>query len=109
MAVDHFIPWSRYPRDLGHNFVLAHVTCNQSKRDMLAAPVHLERWVSRTLGEQKALQEVFETARFVHDVDASMSVVEWSYQNAERARAALWVRGRETCHLSPDWRRILAG
>src|SRR2546429_642776 len=22
--VDHFIPWSRYPDDLGHNFVLAH-------------------------------------------------------------------------------------
>src|SRR5688572_28840645 len=38
VAVDHFIPWSRYPRDLGHNFVLAHDSCNQSKRDMLAAP-----------------------------------------------------------------------
>jgi hypothetical protein len=24
LAVDHFIPWSRYPVDLGHNFVLAH-------------------------------------------------------------------------------------
>ncbi len=22
--VDHFIPWSRYPRDLARNFVLAH-------------------------------------------------------------------------------------
>lgn len=36
-AVDHFIPWSRYPLDLGHNFVLAHASCNQDKRDMLAA------------------------------------------------------------------------
>jgi len=22
-VVDHFVPWARYPLDLGHNFVLA--------------------------------------------------------------------------------------
>jgi 5-methylcytosine-specific restriction endonuclease McrA len=27
--VDHFIPWTRYPRDLAHNFVLAHAGCNR--------------------------------------------------------------------------------
>lgn len=107
-AVDHFIPWSRYPRDLGHNFVLAHVTCNANKRDMLAAPLHLERWVSRALGEQKVLRQILETARFVPDADASMSVVEWSYQNAERAGAAVWVRARETCSLTADWHRVFA-
>jgi hypothetical protein len=32
MEVDHFVPWSRYPRDLGHNFVLAHRSCNGSNR-----------------------------------------------------------------------------
>ena len=37
MDVDHFIPWSRYPVDLGHNFVLAHPACNNSKSDHLAA------------------------------------------------------------------------
>jgi 5-methylcytosine-specific restriction endonuclease McrA len=26
--VDHFIPWSKYPIDLGHNFVLADSKCN---------------------------------------------------------------------------------
>ena len=36
-AVDHFIPWRRYPLDLGHNFVLAHSACNSSKGDRLAA------------------------------------------------------------------------
>jgi 5-methylcytosine-specific restriction endonuclease McrA len=46
-AVDHFMPWSRYPLDLGHNFVLAHAVCNADKRDMLAATGHLERWVRR--------------------------------------------------------------
>src|SRR5262249_33222516 len=33
--VDHFIPWSRYPVDLGHNFVLAHSSCNTQKSDRL--------------------------------------------------------------------------
>jgi 5-methylcytosine-specific restriction endonuclease McrA len=29
--VDHFIAWSRYPVDLGHNFVLADSRCNSAK------------------------------------------------------------------------------
>ena len=105
VAVDHFIPWSRYPRDLGHNFVLVHATCNQHKRDMLAAPAHLERWVNRTTQHGRRLEEIFDAARFVCDADASMSVAEWSYQNAARAGALLWVRGSETCNLSDEWRR----
>jgi 5-methylcytosine-specific restriction endonuclease McrA len=43
-CVDHFIAWSRYPVDLGHNLVLVHDNCNAKKRDFLAYPVHLERW-----------------------------------------------------------------
>lgn len=45
--VDHFVPFSAYPRDLGHNFVLSHPTCNQSKSDSLAAYDHLARWLER--------------------------------------------------------------
>lgn len=105
IAVDHFIPWSRYPRDLGHNLVLVHTVCNQHKRDMLAAPAHLERWVNRTINESCALQEIFDAARFVSDADASMSVAEWSYENAERGEAFVWVGRRETCRLSSEWRQ----
>ena len=36
MSVDHFISWSRYTTDLGHNFVLAHPGCNSQKSDYLA-------------------------------------------------------------------------
>jgi hypothetical protein len=103
-AVDHFIPWSRYPLDLGHNFVLAHNSCNQDKRDMLAASAHLERWVARNDGETAALREVFERARFPHDADASLSVAEWAYENAERAGALVWVRKGQTDRLSEGWR-----
>src|SRR5262245_36012816 len=77
-AVDHFIPWSRYPLDLGHNFVLAHASCNQDKRDMLAASGHLERWIERNQGQDKALVDVFNAARFPFDADASSSVALWA-------------------------------
>ena len=45
--VDHFVPWAQYPVDLGHNFVLAHPTCNGAKGSMLAAEEHLIHWVDR--------------------------------------------------------------
>jgi hypothetical protein len=42
--VDHFVAWSRYPLDLGHNFVLADSKCNKKKRDRIAAAEHLTAW-----------------------------------------------------------------
>ena len=45
--VDHFIPWAMYPHDLGHNFVLAHSSCNNSKSDHLASERFLEDWSKR--------------------------------------------------------------
>ena len=106
IEVDHFIPWSRYPRDLGHNFVLADRTCNQHKAEMLAATAHLERWVLRNQREDRQLRQVFADAPFFLDADASFSVTEWAYEQADRARSLVWVRGRETSHLSGEWRRL---
>lgn len=45
--VDHFIPWSFVHNDNLWNFVLACRTCNNSKRDHLAAPMFLEHLVVR--------------------------------------------------------------
>jgi hypothetical protein len=53
--VDHFVPWSRYPVDLGHNFVLAHRACNAKKSDRLPAIDHLEHWVHTVEGEGQHL------------------------------------------------------
>jgi len=104
-AVDHFIPWSRYPLDLGHNFVLAHASCNQDKRDMLAAVAHLERWVRRNERQEAALTQVFNAARFPIDLDASSSVALWAHESAERAGALTWVRCKgQTAHLAEGWR-----
>jgi len=103
-AVDHFIPWSRYPLDLGHNFVLAHGACNNDKRDMLAASGHLERWVQRNDDEVATLSDIFGAARFPFDADASLSVAEWAYENAEGAGALVWVRRGQMARLSGEWR-----
>jgi 5-methylcytosine-specific restriction endonuclease McrA len=104
-AVDHFIPWSRYPLDLGHNFVLAHAACNQDKRDMLAATGHLERWMERNEREDEALVQIYNVARFPFDADASSSITLWAYENAEKAQALVWVRCRgQTSRLPASWR-----
>ena len=104
-AVDHFIPWSRYPLDLGHNFVLTHASCNQDKRDMLAATGHLQRWLERNDTQAAVLDEIFDAARFPFDADASLSVAEWAYENAERAGALVWVRRNgQTSRLTAEWR-----
>lgn len=108
VEVDHFIPWSRYPRDLGHNFVLAHGSCNLDKRDMLAAPVHLERWVKRNQVDDKALRQVLDEARCMHDSDASLTVAEWQYEIAERSGSLVWVaKTGKTEKLTPAWRSLV--
>lgn len=45
--IDHFIPWSRWPDDRLDNLVVAHRSCNNSKRAAFAATGHLRRWLER--------------------------------------------------------------
>lgn len=100
--VDHFIPWSRYPRDTAHNFVLAHAACNRSKRDMLAAKSHLERWLahlSRYGDEQGAL---LAQLGFVSDQRCSLSVAEWAYQSGVQAQALAWREKSNTEAVEAD-------
>ena len=83
------------------NFVLAHGSCNLDKRDMLAAPMHLARWVERNDRDATALRQIFDDAHFLYDMDASLTVAEWSYETAERSGALVWVRKKgETAPLT---------
>jgi CRISPR/Cas system Type II protein with McrA/HNH and RuvC-like nuclease domain len=68
-AVDHFIPWSRYPRDITQNFVLAHENCNRDKSDLLAASKHLERWRVRNERFRNSLEQ-FTSASLIRDICA---------------------------------------
>lgn len=46
-AVDHFVPWSRWPNDAVENLVIAHASCNSRKSDHIPGPLPLRRWAER--------------------------------------------------------------
>jgi 5-methylcytosine-specific restriction endonuclease McrA len=95
IEVDHFIPFARYPRDLAHNFVLAHPGCNRSKSDTLAARVHLERWLDRLIRCQEDLTEIGLQAGLVTSGDVARRVGHWAYTNAAAAQAKAWIAANE--------------
>src|SRR5262249_4069119 len=82
--VDHFIPWSRYPADLGHNFVLAHDRCNNAKSDYLAAENHLAAWSERNRTHHEELQSRLREAALPCDLSATIQVAKWVYQLTEK-------------------------
>lgn len=108
-CVDHFIPWSRYPRDLVHNLVLAHAACNSSKSDLLGGEIYLERWIEFHSSHDADLQQVGAEAGLLVDRATSVAVAEWSYGHAERVKAEVWLGGRQYGHLSSSWRGLLPG
>ena len=107
-CVDHFIPWSRYPRDLAHNLVLAHVGCNSSKSDLLGGETYLERWAKHVKNHDYDLGLIGSQAGLLVDRRTSIAVAEWSYGHAERVRAEVWLGGRHYGHLSSGWRAMFS-
>ena len=105
--IDHFIPWWRYPTDLGHNFVLAHAECNRRKSDHLAAEPHLARWVDRneTLGD--ALAAEFDARRIRHDLRASKRIARWAYGQLAGRGGLTWVKGSVLEPLPGGWETVL--
>ena len=106
--VDHFVPWSRYPADLGHNFVLAHDKCNNAKSDFLAAENHLVAWVERNKVHQAELKERLVVAGLPCDVPASVQIAKWVYQQIEKANGQVWLMEKVLRHLDPEWAKCFA-
>lgn len=107
--VDHFIPWSRYPRDLAQNFVLAHNACNLDKGDMLSAPAHLAHWVKRNRESGADLAARLSPAGFLDDQAAALQVARWAYGQAEATSAQLWVSLKYTVNADRRCLEILGG
>lgn len=105
--VDHFIPWSRYPSDLGHNFVLAHAACNAKKSDYLACEEHLAAWQERNRLHAVELVERLAQAGLPTDVGVCVGIAVWAYGQTEQAGGQVWVRGNVLKHLEPGWRQYL--
>lgn len=106
-ALDHFIPWARYPVDLGHNFVFAHLGCNRQKRDYLAHPEHLARWREQNLDSAEELGRHFDEAVLRHDAGRTQKIAVWAYQQAELAEANVWVAADRFQRLEAGWRAAL--
>ena len=106
--MDHFVPWSRYPTDLGHNFVLAHDRCNGAKSDFLAAENHLAAWVERNRQQQVELHERLVGAALPCDPSATMQIARWVYQQTEKANGQVWVVEKVLRHLDPNWAACFA-
>ena len=105
--VDHFIPWSRYPVDLGHNFVLAHATCNGKKSDRLASSEHLERWVGYQERNAGGLAREFDLAGILNDFQSTLRIVNWAYSQTFENHGLTWFQKDEMKALEHDWERVL--
>ena len=105
--VDHFIPWARYPTDLGHNFVLACARCNGQKSDHLAGIGFLKRWREMNLEAGKDLADAFRRRNLPHNLERSRGVAQWAYAQGERARTHAWAGMVEFVPLGADWREAL--
>lgn len=107
-AVDHFVPWSKYPRDLAHNLVLAHATCNGSKSDMLAARRHLECWLERNDGQKGLELGKALTARgLIADAACSRTVARWAYGQGQAVGAQAWINRDESEPIDAGFLEIL--
>lgn len=106
-ALDHFIPWSRYPVDLGHNFVLADANYNKRKRDHLAHMDHLAKWSEQNLGHAQELADQFDRELLRHDADRSRKVAYWAYEQAELSRSRVWARADQFGDLPTNWQAAL--
>jgi len=109
IQVDHFVPWSRYPTDDGHNLVLDHERCNAAKSDFLAAEHHLAKWV-RPNRDRRAESEVQLVATgLAGDPSAVERMARWVYRQTATANGQVWVAGNELKPLSAGWEGCFDG
>ena len=91
--VDHFIPWSRYPRDLVHNLLATHPSCNANKSNLLAAEPYRERWSLWITERDTDLAAIGNKSGLIVDRPTAERVAEWSYVHARQIGAEVWMGG----------------
>nr|WP_171457722.1 MULTISPECIES: HNH endonuclease signature motif containing protein [Acinetobacter] len=89
-AVDHFIPWSMYPSDTGHNFVLADSSCNSKKSNLLASDEFLHKWQERNEEQNLIIVDRISVLGFLTDKERSHKVAEWAYAQGKENNYLMW-------------------
>lgn len=90
LEVDHFIPFSLYPRDLMHNFVLACPTCNRTKSNALAEKTYLDKWMLLTNQNSDEIVKIGEQIGMSADLETSLAIASWGYGTAIDTKATFW-------------------
>jgi len=108
VEVDHFIPWSHYPRDTGHNLVLAHKSCNGNKRDTLAARGHLEHWIDRNEQAGSDFRQHMEQLGFMVDWPSTLTIARWAYLQGIDVDSRAWIVGDEYESVDDRYTRLLS-
>jgi hypothetical protein len=103
--VDHFVPWSKTPLDLGHNFVVAHQKCNSAKADHLAATDFLAAWAERNMQYSSELSDAFDQRSVLHNLPTSVRIANWAYQQTFDANGLTWAKRNDMVPLSQDWKQ----
>jgi hypothetical protein len=85
---------------------LAHPKCNNSKRDYLAAEKHLENWTVRNDRHLITLNDFFNDSGIIHDLNSSTQITCWAYEQAENAKAHVWVQNNETREIGSYWKYL---
>jgi len=105
--VDHFIPWTLYQLDLGHNFVLSHSECNSAKRDRLASEDHLAAWTDRNRMHGDSLGREFSSLGVLHNLSTTARITRWAYDTLSHAGGLTWQQKQTLIPLSGAWTKLL--
>jgi 5-methylcytosine-specific restriction endonuclease McrA len=73
-AIDHFIPWARWPNDAVENLVAAHTSCNGHKSDRIPGPTPLVRWSERLRSQNKEMRQLAVAAKWDSAASRTMAV-----------------------------------
>ena len=90
VEVDHFIPWSKYPIDTTHNFVLTDHRCNNSKLDYLAEELFYEKWLERNQQHGHTIEQQAKTIGFITNQQRSETISQCAYQIAMEHEDLVW-------------------
>lgn len=88
-AVDHFLPWSRWPNDAVENLVIAHPSCNSHKSDRVPGPASLVRWTHRIRDQAGDLATVAARTNWRSDPSRTLSLARSLYAHLPEG-APLW-------------------
>ena len=88
-AVDHFLPWSRWPNDAVENLVAAHERCNGKKSDHIAGLIPLRSWSERFTTHSGDLAELARRTRTLYRPSRTLALARSLYGHLTPG-APLW-------------------